>query len=158
VLRELEIATMSEVRSLGLVGWKIGFTGETETKSGSIKLGVRAVVESPEAKRDFDSWSPGEGQRIRVASSLGLASLIQRYSGVSYDIEVYDEPTAWLSDAGIEDLFECLRERAHSRGKSIWVCDPRAGVSHGAFDEVWVVVKDDAGSRIEIARADREAA
>lgn len=155
VLRELEVETMSAARSLGLVGWHVGFTGETETKSGTVKLGVRAVVESPEAKRDFDAWSPGEGQRIRVASSLGLASLIQRYSGVVYDLEVWDEPSAWLSEEGIEDLFACLSERAHSRGKSIWICDPRAGIAHGVFDEVWNVVKDDDGSRVEVVRPDR---
>lgn len=157
VLRELEVTTMGEARSLGLVGWRIGFTGETETKSGTVKLGVRAVVESPEAKRDFDSWSPGEGQRVRVASALGLGSLIQRYSGVSYDLEVWDEPSAWLSNEGIDDLFECLRERAHARGKSIWVCDPRAGVAHGGFDEVWNVIKTEEGSRIEVVRPDRAA-
>lgn len=155
VLAELEVETMSAARSLGLVGWRIGFTGETETKLGTVKLGVRAVVESPEARRDFDAWSPGEGQRVRVASSLGLASLIQRYSGVSYDLECWDEPSAWLSEEGVEDLFECLRSRAHSRGKSIWVCDPRAGVANGAFDEAWSVVKDDDGSRIEVVRPDR---
>lgn len=155
VLRELEVETMSAARSLGLVGWHVGFTGETETKAGTVKLGVRAVVQSSEAKRDFDAWSPGEGQRIRVASALGLASLIQRHSGVVYDIESWDEPSAWLSESGIEDLFECLRERAMSRGKSIWVCDPRAGIAHGAFDEIWNVIKDDDGSRIDIVRPDR---
>jgi DNA repair exonuclease SbcCD ATPase subunit len=155
VLKELEVETMSAARSLGLVGWHVGFTGETETKSGTVKLGVRAVVESPEAKRDFDAWSPGEGQRIRCASALGLASLIQRYSGVVYDLEVWDEPSAWLSEEGIEDLFACLSERAHSRGKSIWVCDPRAGIAHGVFDEIWNVIKNDDGSRVEIVRPDR---
>jgi DNA repair exonuclease SbcCD ATPase subunit len=154
VLAELEVATMTEARSLGLIGWNIGFTGETETKSGTVRLGVQAIVRSPEAKRDFDSFSPGEGQRVRCASALGLASLIQRYSGVSYDFEVWDEPSAWLSAEGIDDLFESLRERAHGRGKSIWVVDPRAGLSHGGFDEVWNVIKTDEGSRIEIARVD----
>jgi DNA repair exonuclease SbcCD ATPase subunit len=155
VLAELEIATMSEARSLGLVGWHIKFTGETETKSGSVKLGIQAVVQSPEARRDFDAWSPGEGQRVRVACALGLASLIQRHAGVVYDLECWDEPSAWLSSEGIDDLFECLRERAYARNKSIWICDPRAGLSHGGFDEVWNVVKDADGSRIEIARSDR---
>lgn len=153
VLAELEVETMSAARSLGLVGWHIGFQGETETKSGTVRLGIQAVVQSPEAKRDFDSWSPGEGQRVRCASALGLASLIQRHSGVVYDLEVWDEPSAWLSAEGIDDLFECLRERAYSRNKSIWVVDPRVGLSHGGFDEVWNVVKTEEGSRVDVARA-----
>src|SRR5271157_993862 len=153
VLSELEVETMGAARSLGLVGWHIKFSGETETKSGTVKLGIQAVVQSPVARRDFDSWSPGEGQRIRCASALGLASLIQRHSGVSYDLEVWDEPSAWLSAEGIDDLFECLRERAYARNKAIWVVDPRAGLSHGGFEEVWNVVKDANGSRIDIARA-----
>ena len=151
VLKELEVETMSAARSLGLVGWHIGFQGETETKSGTVKLGIQAIVQSPEARRDFDSWSPGEGQRVRLASALGLASLIQRHSGVVYDLEVFDEPSAWLSAEGIDDLFECLRERAYSRGKSIWIVDPRAGLSHGGFDEVWNIVKDEDGSRVAVA-------
>jgi DNA repair exonuclease SbcCD ATPase subunit len=157
VLSELEVETMSAARSLGLVGWHIGFRGETETKSGTVKLGIQATVQSPEAKRDFDSWSPGEGQRVRCASALGLASLIQRHSGVSYDLEVWDEPSAWLSAEGIDDLFECLRERAYSRGKSIWIVDPRAGLSHGGFDEVWNVVKTEEGSRVDIGSIEHAA-
>jgi DNA repair exonuclease SbcCD ATPase subunit len=155
VLAELEVATMSEARSLGLVGWRIRFSGETETKSGTVRLGVQAVVEEDGVRRDFDAWSPGEGQRIRCAAALGLASLVQRHSGVSYDLEVWDEPTAWLAAEGIDDLFESLRERAYARGKSIWVVDPRAGLSHGGFDEVWNVVKDNEGSRIDVARSDQ---
>jgi DNA repair exonuclease SbcCD ATPase subunit len=155
VLAELEVATMSEARSLGLAGWCIKFAGETETKSGTVRLGVQAIVEEDGVRRDFDAWSPGEGQRIRCATALGLGSLIQRHSGVWYDLEAWDEPSAWLSAEGIDDLFESLRERAHARGKSIWVVDPRAGLSHGGFDEVWNVIKDDDGSRIEAARSDQ---
>jgi DNA repair exonuclease SbcCD ATPase subunit len=154
VLAELEIATMSEARSLGLMGWHIGYSGETETKSGTVRVGVQVVVEEDGVRRDFDAWSPGEGQRIRCASALGLGSLVQRHSGVWYDLEAWDEPSAWLSAEGIDDLFESLRERAYSRGKSIWVVDPRAGLSHGGFDEVWNVIKDDDGSRIEVVRSD----
>jgi hypothetical protein len=157
ILGELEASTMLEVRSLGLVGWSVKYVGETETKSETVRLGVQAVVQSPEARRDFDAWSPGEGQRVRVASALGLSSLVQRYSGVLYDFEVWDEPSAWLSAEGIDDLFESLRERAHSRGKAIWVVDPRAGLGHGGFDDVWNVVKDDGGSRVEVAGEPRVA-
>jgi DNA repair exonuclease SbcCD ATPase subunit len=155
VLAELEVATMSEARSLGLVGWRIRFSGETETKSGTVRLGVQAVVEEDGVRRDFDAWSPGEGQRIRCACALGLGSLVQRHSGVWYDLEAWDEPTAWLAAEGIDDLFESLRERAYSRSKSIWVVDPRAGLSHGGFDEVWNVVKYASGSRIDVARSDQ---
>ena len=152
VLAELEIETMSAARSLGLEGWRIGYSGETELKSGSVKLGVQVVVQTPGVSRDFDNLSPGEAQRVRLSSALGLGSLIQRYSGVLYDIEILDEPSAWLSSQGIEDLFESLQERAHARQKAIWVCDPRAGLAHGGFDEVLNVIKDENGSRIEVVR------
>jgi DNA repair exonuclease SbcCD ATPase subunit len=150
VLKVLELETMNAAQSLGLVGWKIGYATETETKSGTTKLGVQVEVSSPTRSGPFINWSGGEGQRVRLAGALGLAGLIQRWSGVLWNIEVYDEPTAFLSESGIEDLLELLKHRADSHGKSIFIADHR-GLGNMGFDHVMTVVKDSAGSRIEAA-------
>lgn len=147
VLTELTAETRNALLALGLAGWDVKFTTASETKSGTLRLGVQAEVNSPVAAGRFESCSGGEGQRARLAVSLGLAQLIQRWAGVSVDFEVWDEPTAWLSDEGIADLLDCLAERAEAGGKTLWLCDHRA-LAHGGFRDIVTVVKDREGSRI----------
>ena len=86
------------------------------------------------------TWSGGEGQRVRLAVAMGLASLIQRQAGISINFEVFDEPTQFLSETGIENLLECLRHRAAVLHKSIWLCDHRTLLCSN-FSEIWVVRK-----------------
>jgi DNA repair exonuclease SbcCD ATPase subunit len=146
VLQELEVETRNSLLALGLIDWKIDFKTATETKSGTVKLGVQVNVKPPKHKSTkFDVLSGGEGQRARLAGSLGLANLVQRWAGVRYGFEVFDEPTAWLSPEGVENLLECLSYRADSQNKSIWVCDHRA-LLHSSFAETYMVTKDAQGS------------
>jgi DNA repair exonuclease SbcCD ATPase subunit len=147
VLEELSLETRNSLLALGLSDWGIVFKTATETRSGTVKLGVQIDVTSPVAQSKFDSMSGGESQRARLAVSLGLANLIQRWAGVRFDFEVFDEPTAWLSEQGVEDLLESLRARAEESQRSIWICDHRA-LAHSGFVEQLCVVKDASGSRL----------
>lgn len=147
VLRQLEVETMSAAHSLGLVGWTIAYATEVETKSGTTKTGVQIEVASPVMAGQFPSWSGGEGQRVRLCVALGLASLIQRWSGVRWDVEIFDEPTAWLSESGIEDLLELLKSRADAQHRRIFLCDHRA-LTYSGFSDIVTVIKDSEGSRI----------
>lgn len=149
VLSQLEVETASAAIALGLINWKISFSTELETKSGSVRPGIHIVVKSPTAAAPWEAWSGGEGQRVRLAVALGLSSLIQRMAGVSIGFEVWDEPSAWLSQEGIEDLLDCLKHRVQVTGKSLWLCDHRA-LSQAAFDEVWEVSKTREGSQINL--------
>src|ERR1700676_2379299 len=101
--------------------------------------------------------SGGESQRARLAVSLGLANLIQRWAGVRWSLEVFDEPTAFLSEQGIEDLLEALASRARDQQRSIWVCDHRA-LASGSFDGVLQIEKDAGGSRVVGPERIKEAA
>jgi DNA repair exonuclease SbcCD ATPase subunit len=148
VSRELDIEAMNAAAELGLVGWHIKHSTETETKSGGTRLGVQITVESPTLVGSFRLWSGGEGQRVRLASALGLANLVQRWAGVRWDMEVFDEPTAWLSESGIEDLLALLRARADLTGRRIFLIDHRA-LSFAGFSRVMTVVKDERGSHVE---------
>lgn len=148
VLRQLEIETMNAADSLGLAGWKIRYATETETRSGTAKMGVQVEVNSPTMSGPFASWSGGEGQRIRLCTALGFAGLIQRWAGVRWGFEVFDEPTAWLSEAGIEDLLDLLKNRADAQRKRIFLCDHR-GLQHAGFDSVITIAKDARGSFVD---------
>lgn len=149
VLAQLQAETASAALALGLAGWTILFTTEVETKSGTTKTGIHITVASPQSTAPWEAWSGGEGQRVRLAVALGLASLIQRMAGVSFNFEVFDEPTAFLAAEGIDDLMECLSHRAQVLNKSIWLCDHRA-LTQASFAEIWSVYKDVDGSHMQL--------
>jgi ABC-type uncharacterized transport system ATPase subunit len=69
-------------------------------------------------------------------------------AGAHYEFEVWDEPSAWLSAQGIDDLLGCLAMRADSTGKTIWILDHRA-LWHAGFAETWQVTKRDTGSILQ---------
>jgi DNA repair exonuclease SbcCD ATPase subunit len=149
VLAHLELEVASAAFMLGLVGWKIEFSTELETKSGSIRSGIHIVVSSSHASAPWEVWSGGEGQRVRLAVALGLSSMIQRMAGISMGFEVFDEPSAWLSAEGIEDLLAALKHRVEINHKSAWLCDHRALIYSG-FSEIWQVRKDADGSSLRM--------
>lgn len=147
VLAQLELEVAQAAHQLGLVGWKILFATETETRSKTIKSGVQMTVYAPGSTNILREWSPGELQRVRIAVQMGMSSMIQRYSSVSYDFAVFDEPSNWLSSQGIEQMLDYLKNYADSRKKSVWLVDHRALVYAG-FDETWTVVKTSTGSEV----------
>lgn len=148
VLEALEIEIQAAISVLGLDGWKIKLTPESENKSGTVKLGIQIRVKSrTDQEGEWETWSGGEGQRLRLAMAMGLASLIQRAAGVWFDFEVWDEPSAWLSTEGVDDLLEALQYRAESLQKSIWLIDHRS-LAFSGFSETWVVKKTEVGSKV----------
>jgi exonuclease SbcC len=149
ILAQLEVETGAAAAALGLIGWKVSFATELETKAGTLRPGIHITVSSPISTAPWEVWSGGEGQRIRLAVALGLASMIQRMAGVSINFEVWDEPTAHLGAEGIDDLFECLRHRVFTTGKSIWICD-HGRLSQSAFTEIWQATKTEMGSSIKL--------
>lgn len=146
VLQHLELEIEAAMNSLGLHGWKIALATETETKSGTFKQGVQIQVTSPKASAPWESWSGGESQRLTLAITTGFANMIQRMSGVSYSFEFWDEPSAWLSAEGIEDMINTLRERAAQERISLWLVDHRS--QGAAFDETWVITKNEESSYV----------
>lgn len=149
VLQQLEVETAAAAIALGLTGWTIAFSTELETKSGTTRPGIFINVTSPNATAPWEAWSGGEAQRIRLAVAIGMSSMIQRLAGISFGVEVWDEPSAWLSPEGIEDLLDCLRHRAETTGKALYLCDHRA-IIYSGFSEIWSVIKSSAGSSISL--------
>lgn len=150
VLAALQIEVGNAISTLGLQGWKVQLSTETETKSGTLKLGVQIQVASPSSNGFvlWESWSGGETQRLRLAIAMGLASLILRASGVVYSFETWDEPSAWLSVEGIEDLLTVLDYRAQALQKRLWLVDHNA-LTYSGFSEMWQVTKNDSGSHLQ---------
>lgn len=146
VLSHLELETANAANSLGLIGWRISFATELETKSGTLKSGIHIQVSAGKGE-ERGEWSPGELQRVRLAVAMGLSAIIQRMAGVNYTFATFDEPTNWLSHRGISDLLESLKSYAEMYNKSVWLIDHRA-LDFSGFSEVWQVTKTEDGSQV----------
>lgn len=150
VLKEFEIQTNNNLQRLGLADWKVEYSVDQETKSGTVRKGFTVMIQSPVNNEmvPFECWSGGEGQRLRLAGTLGLMDLISNRTPNKWSIELWDEPTQHLSLNGIDDLVQVLRERAHREDKQVLLADHRDFITRGEFTGVINVVKDEKGSKI----------
>lgn len=148
-LGELEMVVNSSLAELGLSGWRIEFDVEHQNKSGGVTKGFSVFIYAPgsDDPTPWDAWSGGELQRLRIAGALGLSSLLSGRSGTAVGFEIWDEPSAHLSEEGIEDMLRFFETRARTSGKQVWLVDHRS-LTHGGFDAEYCVTKTKNGSRI----------
>jgi DNA repair exonuclease SbcCD ATPase subunit len=149
VLQELELTTNAMLEDVGLIGWEVRFDVEKETKSGTIQRGLNVMILSPKHKQPvrWESFSGGECQRLRLVGALALSEVLLARAGVAPTMEILDEPTHNLSDAGVADLVEFLADRAKQLKRQIWLTDHMA-VESSRFASVLTVIKDKNGSRL----------
>jgi len=149
-LKELELQINNNIQQLGMPDWQIVLDIEKETKRGTLSSGFTIKVLSPYNSElvPFKSWSGGEGQRLRLAGTMGLIDFIHSRRGLDWDIEIYDEPSQFLSEEGIDDLLEILMDRARSTQKRIFIVDQRSLHTRGEFSGIIEITKDVDGSWI----------
>jgi len=150
-LKEFEVSINNNLNKFGMGDWNVKLDIDQENKSGTIRKGFAVLVESPNHNGfvPFEVWSGGEGQRLRLAGTIGLMDLIQSKRQVDFGLEVFDEPTAWLSDKGIDDLCQALYYRAKENEKKIFLIDHKNLGSFGGFHSTINIVKDERGSHIK---------
>ena len=158
VLAELELTTNAALEEVGLVGWKVEYSIEKETKSGTIQRGLNVIIHSPATKTPvrWECWSGGEGQRLRIVGALALSQVLLNYAGIETNLEVLDEPTQHLSAEGVRDCCDFLAARAKQLGRQCWYVDHQS-VESTRFASVVTVVKDKRGARIEYDCRDQPA-
>ena len=146
----LEIEVNSALEQLGLIGWKVKFDVERETKSKTITKGFHVSFYPPNTSKPipWESWSGGESQRLRIAGRIAISNMILQYRGVRPSLEVWDEPTQYLSQEGITDLVNALKQRAYDLGVQIWLTDHRS-YDLGGFSGYAFVEKTKQGSEIK---------
>lgn len=152
-LIDLEISINNNLQRLGLNDWSIKLMVDSETKSGTIRKGFTVLVNSPFNNGElvpFECWSGGEGQRIRIATTLGLSDFIKSRRGIECDLLVLDEPTQFLSGNGIEDLVYFLREKADYENLKVFLIDHRNLETLGVFTKVLNITKGKDGSMINV--------
>jgi len=151
--KELEININNNLQKMGMEDWEVIISTDAMTKKGTIKNKFVIKVKSPYNDKlvPFEVWSGGEGQRLRLAGTFGLIDFINNRRGTSSNIELMDEPSAWLSEEGVEDILYILKERAKEENRMIFLIDQRKLEKEGLFTGVITVVKDkDEGSLITI--------
>lgn len=142
-LLELEIAANRHAEALGLEDWTIGFATERETRRGTVSHGFSVFLRPPELDEpvSWESYCGGEVQRWQLAVTFGLSEILLARAGITVDFEVLDEPTTHMSAEGIEELLECLRDRARELGRRIFLIDHNS-LDRGLFDGVVTVARD----------------
>lgn len=153
VLAQLEVESNNVLNMLGMVGWKMSFAVDRLTKSKTVRKGFNVVIQAPGMKLEtpWESWSGGEGQRLRLAMQLGLSNLILNRKGVTINLQAFDEPTSWLSGEGVAAVVEMLAFWAQANNRTVWLIDHRT-IEFGGFCKTAVVRMTDEGSVVEYKR------
>lgn len=151
-ITNLEFYINDYLQKLGLLEWNVKLQIDRETQNKTISKGFTVNIISPVNNKlvPFECWSGGEGQRLRLAGTLGFMDFVGSWKGRDWSIEVYDEPTQWLSQSGITDLLGILKERAKSKKKQIFIIDHRDFRMLGDFDNVITVTKSLNGSEVTV--------
>jgi len=146
-LVQLQVEINRLLPDLGLADWRVVLDIEAETKAKTMRRALTVLVKKPDSPElvPFESWSGGESQRLILAGSMGLSNLVLARYGLSKPIEVWDEPSSYLSEHGILDLLEMLKLRARTERKQIWIVDHRT-LEFGGFAGVLTAVKDTTGN------------
>lgn len=152
-LRQLEIEINNNLTSLGLTEWQVKLDVERETKSGGITKGFSVFIFVPgnDDPVQYETYSGGETQRLRLAGDMGLANLILAQAGLVSAIEFWDEASSHLSQEGQRDLAETLDERSERLNKAIFMVDHN-NLDYGGFRGTYTTVMTDEGSSIKIGR------
>lgn len=148
-LVQFEIEVNNALNALGLPDWMLAFAVDKESAKGKVSRGFNVSVYSPDQQRPvpWEAYSGGEGQRLRVAGNMGLGDLIRDRSGCGLDLEVWDEPTNWMSPQGVDDLLQGLATRAREKRRQVWIVDHRS-FTFGGFAGEALVIKGKDGTRI----------
>jgi len=142
-LEELEIQINNHLFQLGMADWNIELV---------IDKDFSVLVQSPfgGGKVPIEVWSGGEGQRLRLAGTLGLMDFIHNRQVDDWNVEMFDEPTTWLSNKGEEQLLDTLYDRAKKQQKIIILADHRSFDTFGKFSGIIDVIKDESGTHVEL--------
>ena len=149
VLDELALTSNAMLAEVGLVDWQITYAIERETKAGTTQRGLNVSILSPRSRDavKWESWSGGEGQRLRMVGALALSEVLLDHAGIATDFEVLDEPTRHLSPEGVRDLCDYLATRAEQLGRRTFYIDHLA-VESALFASTTTIEKGADGSHV----------
>jgi DNA repair exonuclease SbcCD ATPase subunit len=113
------------LESLGMGRYEARFMAEQEDGKGEQITKFMLGVFDRNTDVKIEELSGGEFTRAALAVELALMNMAQSASSFHTGMEVWDEPTRWVSDAGIAALWECLADRARALKHPIFLIDHR---------------------------------
>lgn len=146
-INEFNFYCNDNLNKLGLFGWKIENGIDKLLKNGNVKSGFTTTIITPDNEKEMplEVYSGGEHQRLQLAIVFSLIDLLSSVNDININIEIYDEPTKWLSNDGINDLLQVLSDRAERKG--VYIIDHR-DFKDKVFDNVFKISKSDSGSSV----------
>ena len=143
---QIEAEARRVLEALGMP-FRVELATQRENKGGGIKDTLDVVVHEPAGARSYATYSGGERTRLEVALRLGIARLIAQRSSSACSLLALDE-LPWLDRSGQAALVEVLRGLTEFE-KVVLVSHDE--VLADSFDQALLVVRDEEGSRIEVA-------
>lgn len=120
---------------------------QRENKGGGMKDTLDVLVHGERGTLRYESYSGGEQTRLAFALRVALARLVVGQHGAEVGILCLDEMT-YLDATGVARMCEVLRGLTEFRSVVLVSHDERMT---DAFDQIVTVVRDEAGSRLELA-------
>ena len=149
-LSQFELEIEATLEDLGLIGWSVRPKVDPKVfESERVASGFGFDVTDPTGKeRDLRAYSGGELQRVKLAIQLGLGAMVEQLTNTSWNFEVWDEPSQFLSEEGIQGLFASLQGRAQRLSKKIFIVDHHS-VNYSELTGVYRFIREGGKVRLE---------
>ena len=115
-------------------------------KGGNSSIDINTIHNAKIAP--LGRYSGGEGTRLRIIFQMALGAILEGIAGITYGIELFDEPFSYLSETGVYELVDLLKEYSVSSGKKVFLIDHSVH-SYGDFTNILNITKDSTGSHFE---------
>lgn len=143
IATELDIYFNQAFSKLGLENWTCSVQTERELANQNVKRELNVPIKFKDQDVDYDGLSGGEQQRVRLATDVGISTLIKNRPSCRWqNMLIFDEPSKNLSQEGIEDMIDTLGMLADDN--VILYADHRV-LSFNKFDGVFEFSKDQSG-------------
>lgn len=131
---------------------EINISSRSTLASGKTVDRVDIEVYERGKKKAFPAqWSLGEGSYIDVSLNMAVSKLAMEKAGKGFGILCLDEITNGLSETLLLRFIEILRAKLLKNPMTILFTSHYA-LPEELFDQVWMVVKENGNSRIEIEK------
>jgi len=101
----------------------------------------------------LDVGSAGQDRRVDLALFAALQDLAESQSARPFPLKVWDEPGDALDERGKELFCRWVEQEARQRGTGLLITHSTDIVTQIRPDEIWTVVLDEHGSRVERSRS-----
>ena len=142
LMSHLEILTAGEAQ--------VRVSALSETKGGKIKERISVGAEWGWGADNYMASSAGQDRRVDIALYCALQDLAEMRSARGFPLRVFDEAIDSIDARGREMFATWLHQQSRERSATFVITHSQEFGDLLAPDQVWRVVMDKGGSRIEV--------